>query len=82
LDKKTSKWIIIWSEALKRNIAFNKQDGSVTTQEILNEDPDKYEPRVTYTMDEMRTIKEVDMNIHLLKEVFRGTIVDLNKKRD
>lgn len=74
--KETPRWIIYWSDELQRKVAHDKYTGIRTSEET------KEEPRIKYTPREFSIIGEPDMNIHLLKLIFKGTIVDGIEKRD
>jgi hypothetical protein len=80
--KETTKWIIYWSDELQRKIAHNKLTGERVSEEVVNKDGSIKEVRIKYTHREFRLIGEPNMNIHLLKLIFDGTIVDGKGKRD
>ena len=60
-------WEYYYSEALKMKYAFNPE-----TKDVMTED------KVRYKKEEYQLINEITPEIHALKKVFGGIIVDSN----
>ena len=73
MPKKLKDWVYDYSSSLKLPYAWRKTPQGI---EIMTED------KVRYTAKEVKiisdTIGEITQGIHLIKKVFKGTIIENN----
>jgi len=70
-DKKETPWVYYFSKTLNMKYAYNTKTGAVTTED-----------KVEYTLEEINALKgkQITLEIHELKKIFDGKVVNDENK--